>query len=478
MSYDSFARGPAPVGVRTIELHDESRGGRTLTVELWYPAMDAYRGQDLDDATRDRFPIALGIPDGVQDAVRGAEPAVGRFPLILCSHGANGHRRINAALCTHLASHGYIVASNDVPGNTIGDVMRDADAATRGAPATRPSQDDVNQKRTRDAAFVFDRVIAGAEPALAALVDSARIGTCGHSSGGWTSLALNSVDLRPVASFVMAPLWGKNRLVPQVARVAARLRLDDWKRPVATFVLAGDRDAFIMLDDLRELYGKLMPPKRFAVLQQAGHEHFHDDAELYHETQRQMYLSGNFPDPEIDTAALAQAMGSFSELCPATHGLDAMRALCLAHMDEHLKGSAEARAFLNGDLARTFAVRGIGLEVTGPVLDRLAAEEQYTDTLEQTHDTPRETIELKSSQLVEHVKQLIHEGNVRRIVVKQDERTIVEFPLAVGVVGTLLAAPLAALGALAALLNDCTIEVEREEPVSAAESPAVEQAVG
>ena len=80
--------------------------------------------------------------------------------------------------------------------------------------------------------------------------------------------------------------------------------------------------------------------------------------------------------------------------------------------------------------------------------------------------------------MVQQVKQLIHEGNVRRIVIKQDERTIVEFPLAVEVAGTLLAAPLAALGALAALLNDCTIEVEREEPGVAAESPAVEQAVG
>jgi hypothetical protein len=337
----------------------------------------------------------------------------------------------------------------------------------------------VNQQRPLDAAFVIESLLAGAEPTLAQYINLERIGTCGHSSGGWTSLALNSVNLRPVASFVMAPLWGKNKLVPQVARVAARLRLDDWKRPVATFVLAGEHDAFIMLADLRELYGKLLPPKRFAVLQQAGHEHFHDDAELYHEAQRQMYLSGNFPDPEIDAAALAQAMRPFSELCPATHGLDTMRALCLAHMDEHLKGNAEARVFLDSDLAGVFAARGIGLEIAAPVLSVPATiEEHRASTSDQAYHTARETIELKSSQLVEHVKQLIHEGNVRRIVVKQDERTIVEFPLAVGVVGTLLAAPLAALGALAALLNDCTIEVEREEPAAAAESPIAEQAAG
>jgi hypothetical protein len=97
-------------------------------------------------------------------------------------------------------------------------------------------------------------------------------------------------------------------------------------------------------------------------------------------------------------------------------------------------------------------------------------------TIDQLQPTTKETLQLKGNQLVEQVKQLIHEGNVRRIVVKQDERTIVEFPLAAGVVGTLLAPALAALGALAALLNDCTIEVERAEPAAAAESPAVEQA--
>lgn len=98
------------------------------------------------------------------------------------------------------------------------------------------------------------------------------------------------------------------------------------------------------------------------------------------------------------------------------------------------------------------------------------------DTINQTQPTTKETIQLNSGQLVEQVKQLIHEGNVRRIVVKQGEHTLAEFPLALGVVGTLLAAPLAGLGALAALLNDCTIEVEREDLTPVAMQPAAEQA--
>lgn len=75
-----------------------------------------------------------------------------------------------------------------------------------------------------------------------------------------------------------------------------------------------------------------------------------------------------------------------------------------------------------------------------------------------------ETIKVEGGQLVDKFKQLIHEGNVRRIRIKQGDRVVVEFPLTVGVVGTVLAPTLAAVGALAALLTDCSIEVEREGP--------------
>ena len=62
------------------------------------------------------------------------------------------------------------------------------------------------------------------------------------------------------------------------------------------------------------------------------------------------------------------------------------------------------------------------------------------------------------------LKGFIHEGNVRRVVVKHEGRTLAEFPLTAGVVGAVLAPVLAAIGALVALLQDCTIEVEREQP--------------
>jgi uncharacterized protein DUF4342 len=75
----------------------------------------------------------------------------------------------------------------------------------------------------------------------------------------------------------------------------------------------------------------------------------------------------------------------------------------------------------------------------------------------------REEYQVQGTDLAEKVKELIHEGTVRHIIIRQGEHTIVEFPLAVGVVGTLLAPWLAAVGAIGALVAHCTIEVVRSD---------------
>ncbi|MDP9365706.1 MAG: DUF4342 domain-containing protein [Chloroflexota bacterium] len=90
-----------------------------------------------------------------------------------------------------------------------------------------------------------------------------------------------------------------------------------------------------------------------------------------------------------------------------------------------------------------------------------------------------ETIKVEGGELLEEVRRLLHEGNVRRIVIKQGDRTVVEFPLTLGVVGAALAPPLAAVGAMAALLTDCSIEVERDEDGSQGKpTPLTDRAAG
>ena len=75
---------------------------------------------------------------------------------------------------------------------------------------------------------------------------------------------------------------------------------------------------------------------------------------------------------------------------------------------------------------------------------------------------------ISGSQLVEKIKQLIHEGNIRRVRDLHEGRTVLEIPLSVGAPAaaiTIMAAPLlAALGAFAALVTECTIEVEKIDP--------------
>jgi hypothetical protein len=72
-----------------------------------------------------------------------------------------------------------------------------------------------------------------------------------------------------------------------------------------------------------------------------------------------------------------------------------------------------------------------------------------------------ETIKAEGQELLDKLEALIREGNVRRVVIKQQNRVIAEFPLMVGVVGAVVAPVLAAIGAIVALAKDCKIEVER-----------------
>lgn len=80
-----------------------------------------------------------------------------------------------------------------------------------------------------------------------------------------------------------------------------------------------------------------------------------------------------------------------------------------------------------------------------------------------SNQTRTEEFKINGDGAVKKIKELIHEGNVRRITIKDSEgKTIAEFPLNIGVVGVLLAPTLAAIGAITALLTECTIAVERD----------------
>lgn len=76
-----------------------------------------------------------------------------------------------------------------------------------------------------------------------------------------------------------------------------------------------------------------------------------------------------------------------------------------------------------------------------------------------------EEFEVSGDSLVAKVKELVHEGNIRRVIIKNEEgRSLIDIPLTSGVVVALVAPQLAAIGAIAALVAKCTIVVEKETP--------------
>jgi len=76
----------------------------------------------------------------------------------------------------------------------------------------------------------------------------------------------------------------------------------------------------------------------------------------------------------------------------------------------------------------------------------------------------KETFKVQGEKVLNKVKELVKEGNVRKISIhEKDGRELMSFPLSLGVVGAVFAPVLAAVGALAALIGECSITVEREE---------------
>jgi hypothetical protein len=81
--------------------------------------------------------------------------------------------------------------------------------------------------------------------------------------------------------------------------------------------------------------------------------------------------------------------------------------------------------------------------------------------IEREELTRKEEIFVRGSELVEKIKEIVRKGNINRLRVKQDDKVLIEIPVTAGVVGALLAPQLAIIGAVAALVSKCTVEIEK-----------------
>ncbi|MCW5889076.1 MAG: dienelactone hydrolase family protein [bacterium] len=351
MSYDPFARGPFPVGVRSTVLTDTRRGDRSLPAEVWYPAIDAHAGRDLDPAAQDAYEFLPGLPPIPQAAVRDATPRAGRRPVVLFSHGFGSHRRQSTFLCTHLASHGYVVAACDHTGNAVLDVLQAMLAKRNGGPTpdTLAELRAFAPLRPADASFLLDRVLDGTAGDVAGHVDAGRVGIAGHSFGGWTSLATAERDRRITATLPLAPAGGPVGLPdePLLGQLAF-----DWTRPVPSLFIVADRDSLLPLASTTHLAGLVPAPRRLVALENTDHMHFCDRAEQVHEFFRAMPPPGLFE-------RLAGGVPPIAELAPPAGAELAVRGLGLAHFDATLAGHVAAAQLLAADLGALLADRGV-----------------------------------------------------------------------------------------------------------------------
>ncbi len=347
--YDPFVRGRFPVGVRTIEALDMARN-RLYPCEVWYPAAAQYAGQDMAPDTQDFFTVPTCETPRSQMAVRDAAACPGNYPLIIFSHGSpRGARRMSTFLCSHLSSHGYVVAA----------LNHFEVVAVELAPRAGETEEEkvaraeaVIANRVPDIQFLLDYLLNGAawEPEVS--LEPTEVGIVGYSFGGWTALAATAVERRIKAVVALAPA-GSSRPKPGIAPVKLTF---DWRRDVPTLYLVGENDTMTPLSGMHELFERTPATKQMVILRRADHMHFLDHVEQEHEHTRAISWPG-------DLAWISKEMRPIAELCSEDDAHLFVRGLTLCHMDAALRRREEAQRFLDGNIEAELAARGIGAMV-------------------------------------------------------------------------------------------------------------------
>ncbi len=339
--YDPFFRGPFPAGVQTVQSLDAARN-RSFPCEVWYPAAAAHQGQDLSPETQDVFTVPQINTPCRQAAVRNAAAHPGAYPAIVFSH-SGGHRRAATFLCTHLSSHGYIVAA--------------LDHSEVSAPELAIQQGETREQRTArmqaaiasrvpDVRFLLDRLLS--DTAFDVRPDPERIGIVGHSFGGWTALAAPETDSRFRAVVALAP-GGASNPRPGILPVTLTFA---WGQDIPVLYLVADNDVCLPLVGMHELFDRTVATKQMIIVRRADHMHFMDNVEEQHEAVRNM----TFPE---ELSWIPREMRPITELISGEQAHLFVRGLTLAHMDAVLKQSGEAQRFLEGDITGELAARGV-----------------------------------------------------------------------------------------------------------------------
>lgn len=275
--------------------------------------------------------------------------------MIVFSHYSGGHRRSATFLCTHLASHGYVVAALD-HSEVVAEELARRDGDTETERAARI--DAVIASRVPDVRFLLDHLLGGgagtvprgaADSGTANIgLDAARIGLVGHSFGGWTVLATPEVEPRVRAVVALGP-GGSAHPRPGILPLTLTFA---WGRDVPTLYLAAEHDTPIPLAGVYELFDRTPASKRLFILRRADHQHFLDDVEGAHEAVRALAFPG-------EAAWIPAAMRPIADLCSGAQAHVFVRGLTLGHLDATLRRLDAAERFLAGDVEADLAAHGV-----------------------------------------------------------------------------------------------------------------------
>lgn len=338
----ALPEGPAPnepgeygVGRSTVTLVDESRDGRSLTVDAWYPI-------DPEAAAAADPSIYAFIP-GVQFETELAKDGVpvstdGPFPLVVFSHGSGGIRFQSTFLTEILASRGYVVVAPDHTGNTAYDRFLGTDAPQAVSAVNRPE----------DVDFVIDEALDDASSPLADLgeqVDPERIGVVGHSFGGYTALAV-------AGGIPEVPADERVDAVVGLAAAAGDMSDETLAAiDVPTLLVSGTSDITLPIAEHTEpaWEGITGGPVVRVDITDAGHQSFADVC-VYQD------LIPTLDDPP---PALVEAIEGFAAEGCAPELIDIDRAqeitdiFTISFLDEFVAGVPDADAYLTEDYAET-----------------------------------------------------------------------------------------------------------------------------
>ena len=351
--YFPFERGPYAVGTRQYSWSDRSRNC-AMPVDIWYPAASDHDGEDFDPEKMSSFDFLFGPGKNTQNAVMNAKARSGTLPLVVFSHGYGGERRQSTFFCTHLASHGYVIAAMDHVGNTAVELLSglaagDAESINR-----------FMQSRPFDASFVIDQMLAGASDLD---IDEDRIGMSGHSFGGWTTLKTVEKDRRIKAIMPLAPGGGGE--VNDENPMASSLSFN-WHQPIPCLYIVSDLDSIVPIAGIQDLYRRNPEPALAVVLTNADHFHFNDHVEAAQDGYKAFIEAANTNADEETrraTNAILSVTKPSTELVPGSHAHKLINGLGVAHFDAHLNDHAGAADMLQGDLPALLANQGISISM-------------------------------------------------------------------------------------------------------------------